>query len=77
MRYALRVLAAGLLLIVPGAASAQVRTTVRAQTVYESYSFDPGFTFDKVSELAIPVGLDVAFGRVTVALSSVFVSLDL
>lgn len=76
MRYAPGVLAAGLLLTVAGAASAQVRTTVRAQTVYESYSFDPGFTFDKVSEFSIPVGVDVSFGRrVDVTLSTGYVSL--
>lgn len=77
MRHALRVLASALLLLVPGAASAQVRTTVRAQGVYESYSFDPGFTFEKVSEFAVPVGVDVAVGRVNMTLSSGFVSLDL
>jgi hypothetical protein len=71
-------LAAGLLLTVTGAASAQVRTTVRAQTVYESYAFDPGFTFDKVSEFAIPVGVDLSFGRrVDVTLSTGYVSLAL
>ena len=67
----------GLLPLVAGAASAQVRTTVRAQTVYESYSFDPGFTFDRVTELAIPVGVDLAVGRrVNVTLSSGYVMLD-
>jgi len=76
MKYAPGVLAAGLLLTVTGAASAQVRTTVRAQTVYESYAFDPGFTFEKVSEFSIPVGVDVSFGRrVDVTLSTGFVSL--
>ena len=77
MRYAPGVLAAGLLLTVTGAASAQVRTTVRAQTVYESYSFDPGFTFNKVTEFAVPVGVDMSFGRrVDVTLSTGYVSLD-
>lgn len=69
---------AGLLLLATGAASAQVRTSVRAQTVYESYSFDPGFTFDRVSEFSIPVGVDVSFGRrVDAFLSSGYVSVDL
>lgn len=67
----------GLLPLMAGAASAQVRTTVRAQTVYESYSFDPGFTFDRVTEFAIPVGVDLAVGRrVNVTLSSGYVMLD-
>jgi hypothetical protein len=71
------VLAAALLLCVSGAASAQVRTTVRAQAVYESYAFDPGFTFSKVTEVAVPVGIDVAYGRMTATLSSGYVSLAL
>jgi hypothetical protein len=77
MRYAPGVLAAVLLLTVTGAASAQVRTAVRAQTVYESYSFDPGFTFEKVSEFAIPVGVDLSFGRrADLTLSTGYVRLD-
>lgn len=71
------VLATGLLVICAGAASAQVRTTVRAQTVYESYTFDPGFNFDKVTEFSVPVGIDLAFGtRANLTLSSGYVSLD-
>jgi hypothetical protein len=60
-----------------GAAHAQLRTTVRAQTVVESYAFDPGLPYAKVAEYAVPVGIDFAFGRrVTVTLSSGYVYLN-
>jgi hypothetical protein len=46
--------------------------------VYEAYSFDPGFSFEKVTEFSIPVGVDVSFGRrVDVTLSTGYVSLGL
>jgi len=77
MKIRVGVLATGLLLMSTGAATAQVRTIVRAQTVYESYTFDPGFTFDKVTEFSIPVGIDLAFGtRANLTVSSGYVSLD-
>ena len=70
-------LATATLSLAAGAASAQVRTTVRAQAVYESYSFDPGFNFEKVSEFSVPVGVDLSIGRrLDVTLSSGYVSLE-
>lgn len=69
--------AAALLAVAPGAAQAQLRTTVRAQTIVESYAFDPGLGYSKVVEFAVPVGIDLAFGRrVNVTLSSGYVSLE-
>jgi len=66
-----------LLLLTTSGASAQIRSTVRAQAVYESYAFDPGLAFDKVTEFSIPVGVDLSFGRrLDVTLSSGFVSLQ-
>jgi hypothetical protein len=66
-----------MLLLAAGGVSAQVRTTVRAQAVYESYSFDPGFAFERVSEFSVPVGVDVSLGRrVDVTLSTGYVSLE-
>ncbi|MDH4044774.1 MAG: hypothetical protein OEY20_04120 [Gemmatimonadota bacterium] len=70
-------LAAVALCLVVGGAAAQVRTTVRAQAVYESYSFDPGFNFEKVSEFSVPVGVDLSIGRrLDVTLSAGYVSLE-
>jgi hypothetical protein len=70
-------IAAALLALAAGTAGAQIRATVRAQTVYESYRFDPGLPYAKVVEFAVPVGVDLAFGRrVNVTLSTGFVSLD-
>lgn len=69
---------AALLVVAAGSAGAQVRTTVRAQTLVESYSFDPGLPYSKVIEFAVPVGIDLSFGRrVDVTLSSGYVSVDL
>ena len=69
---------AALLVLATGTARAQVRTTARAQAVYESYRFDPGLPFEKVSEFAVPVGIDVSVGRrVDITLSTGYVSLDL
>lgn len=69
-------IAAALLVLAASAARAQVRTTARAQAVYESYSFDPGLPFEKVSEFAVPVGIDVSVGRrLDITLSTGYVSL--
>jgi len=70
--------AAALLVLTTGAARAQVRTAARAQFVYESYTFDPGLPYAKVTEIAVPVGIDLSIGRrIDVTLSSGYVSLDL
>jgi hypothetical protein len=70
--------AAALLALTASASPAQVRTTARAQAVYESYTFDPGLPYEKVSEFAVPVGVDVSVGRrLDITLSTGYVSLDL
>ena len=70
--------AAALLVFAAGTAAAQVRTAARAQFVYESYTFDPGLPYAKVTEFAVPVGIDLSIGRrIDVTLSSGYVSLSL
>ncbi len=62
----------------PAGAAAQVRTQVRASGVFEAYSFDPGLAFKRVSELSIPIGVGLSFGRFAdVMISSGYVSLSL
>ena len=62
----------------PSAVPAQMRTQIRASSVYETYSFDPGLSFTGVSELSVPVGVTLSFGRFAdVAISSGLVSLSL
>ena len=51
---------------------------VRAAAFYESYSFDAGLIFDRVTEITVPVGLDVGLGRLgTLALSTGFARIAL
>jgi len=77
-RRALLPLAVLPLVLPAGRGHAQVRTVVRAQTVVESYRFDPGLPYARVTEFAVPVGIDLTLGRrVDVTLSSGYVSLDL
>jgi len=76
MRYRAIVLTAGTLLLTVGAASAQVRTTVRAPTIFESSYFEPGLAYDRVQEFAAPVGISVSAGRFDVTLSSGYATLD-
>ncbi len=57
---------------------AQERIGVRSAVLFESYSFDAGLPFTKVSELTIPIGVDVDFGRLgKLTISTGFVSTDL
>jgi hypothetical protein len=77
-RFATVPVATALVVVMGSVAEAQVRTTVRAQTSYESYTFDPGLPYATVAEFAIPVGIDLSFGRrVDVTLSTGYVSLDI
>jgi hypothetical protein len=65
-------LAAGSLL------EAQVPVRVRGGGFYESYSFDPGLPFRSVSEVALPLTIDVGLGRyANLTLSSGYVSVNL
>jgi hypothetical protein len=59
-------------------AQQNVVSRVRVSSFYESYSVDSLFAFSKISELTIPVGIDLALGRIaTATLSSGFVRADL
>lgn len=44
-------------------AGAQTFGPARSAVLFESYSFDAGLIFDKVSELTVPVGFDLQLGR--------------
>lgn len=44
-------------------AGAQTFSPVRSAVLYESYAFDAGLIFDRVSELTVPVGFDLRLGR--------------
>lgn len=57
---------------------AQERIGVRSAVLFESYSFDAGLPFTKVSQLTIPIGIDVDFGRLgKLTISTGFVSTNL
>lgn len=67
------------LLLLPQAAGAQIRSAVRAQAVYEAYTFEYAAGADgKIAEFAVPVGIDLSFGRrLDLTISSGFISMDL
>jgi hypothetical protein len=72
------VLAAAALAVAASLLEAQVPVRVRGGGFYESYSFDPGLPFRSVSEVALPLTIDVGLGRyATLTLSSGFVSVSL
>lgn len=51
---------------------------VTAPVLFESYSFDPGLIFNKVSEITVPVGIDLSLGRFgNLTISSGFAKIDL
>ena len=75
MTRALLFLSAAAWLLGAGPASAQVTSRIRASGFYERYTFDSG---PRISELTVPVGVDVSVGRyLDVTLSTGFVALDL
>jgi hypothetical protein len=50
---------------------AQRVVSVRSAVIIESYSFDEGLPFDRVTELSVPLGINVQLGRAgTLALST-------
>ncbi len=51
------------LVVIPAALSAQTTVGGRAAILYESYKFDPGLVFNKITEMTMPVGVDIGFGR--------------
>jgi len=68
------------LLLLPAAASTQQQITASVNTAFvaESYSFQEGFAYDKLTELSVPVGLDFQFGdRTQLTISTGWASIDL
>jgi hypothetical protein len=73
-----RFVALGALLAAPGALTAQEKLNVRASSHFESYTFDAGLPFEKVSEFTVPVSITYQLGRFSnVTLSSGYTSIDL
>jgi hypothetical protein len=60
----LAALAVTVLLLVPGALSAQTGVRARTAVFFESYTFNDGLAFDKVTEITVPIGITVPLGRV-------------
>ncbi len=78
MRYA----AVGLSLLVNALVgarlTAQVYPDVHSAVIYETYDFDEGLEFGRLSEITIPVGIGVPLGRWgSLALSSAWVNVEL
>lgn len=67
------------LLALPGTAWAQGAVgPVRSAVIYEGYSFDAGLVLSKISELTVPLGVDVRLGRMgTLTLSSGYARVSL
>ena len=56
----------------------KIVSQVRVSSFYERYAFDPGLAFTKVTELTVPVGIDLSLGRfLSASLSSGYVKADL
>lgn len=73
-----RVVLASLLVALPGGAAAQGVTSVRSAVLYESYDFGSGIFVDKVSELTVPVVVNVELARnIGMTLSGGFASVSL
>ncbi len=61
--------------VMVGTTDAQQRMRARTALLYESYSVDSGLAYSDVSELTIPVTVDIPLGRgMTVTLSSGYAS---
>ena len=73
-----RLVALGALLAVPVASAAQQEVDVRVSSLFESYTFDVGLPFRKVTEFTVPVIITYQLGRFgNVALSSGYATVDL
>ena len=73
-----RLLAAALVCCVAPPLAAQRVTQVQGAVLTESYSFDAGLVFNKISETTVPVGLTAQFGRsVTATLSTGYARVSL
>lgn len=81
MMSARRLLAVGVLTAAsatPTVLAAQQGLEVRTSTLFESYSFDAGLAFNKISEFTVPVAITYHLGRFgNVALSTGYASVDL
>lgn len=68
-----------LLLIVAAQGSlAAQNVEMRAATFYETYSFDAGLVYNKLTEMTVPVGVTLGLGRrANIALSTGYASVDL
>jgi hypothetical protein len=74
----LLLLAAAALAATPLGLHAQGPVRVRTAGFYERYTFDRGLGYGHISEVAVPVSVDVMLGRfANLALSSGFVSIEL
>ena len=66
------------LLAALAAAPTVLAAQIRSAVIYESYSFDQGLIFDRVSEMTVPLGFDLALGRfATLATSTGYARIDL
>ena len=62
----------------PLVAAAQIRVDARSSVFYESYTFDTLIVFNRVSELTVPVGVNIRFGTAaTMSLSGGYAQVDL
>ncbi len=66
------------LFAMPTSVAAQGDLDVRVSTLFESYSFDTGLPFRKVTEFTVPVSITYQLGRFgNIALSSGYATVDL
>ena len=73
-----RCVAIGVLTAAPVALTGQQQMEVRTSALFESYSFDAGLPFEKISEFTIPVTITYQLGKLgNVALSSGYASVSL
>lgn len=78
MRRATIVIPTALLLLGALEVGGQTRASVRTAFIAESYKFEEGFTYDRLSQYSIPFGLDFDFGqRIHLAVSTGWVNVDL
>ena len=70
--------AAVLVFLSSGLAYGQGRGGFQTAVLYEGYKFDPGLVFNEITELMIPVQVNIPVGRFgTLALSTGYVSVEL
>ena len=64
--------------VTPAVLMAQTAVDVRTSALYESYKFEAGLPFSKVSQFTIPVGVTLALGRFgSFSVSSGYASVEL